>query len=381
MNSAFRDELKTLLENSATPCVSLFMPTHRGGPELQQDPIRWSNLMKEAEARLVAAGLRAPVARGFLEEANRLSEDLLFWRHQLEGLAVYISRDLFRTYRLPFHLDQMVVVTERFHLKPLMRLVNIDGRFYVLALSQKEVKLFEGTHFAMNEVKLEGVPRNMDEALGLDDVENKSRLHTLVRGGGQDSMFRGHGGGWDDTKLDILRYFLLIDSGLHSYLKDERAPLVVAAVDYLLPLYSQANNYHYMLAEGVTGNPFALSHEELREKAWSIVEPHLERDRQQAIDKFMDLIGTELTTGEIEQALLAAQFGRIDTLFIPVGVRQWGKFDPSAGEILVHAEPEPKDEDLLDLAAIQTFLHRGKVYAVEPEKVPGGGLLAATYRY
>ena len=39
------------------------------------------------------------------------------------------------------------------------------------------------------------------------------------------------------------------------------------------------------------------------------------------------------------------------------------------------------DEDLLDLAAIQTLLHDGPVYAVEPEQVPGDGPLAALFRY
>ena len=38
-------------------------------------------------------------------------------------------------------------------------------------------------------------------------------------------------------------------------------------------------------------------------------------------------------------------------------------------------------EDLLDLAAVQTLLHGGTIYAVEPEQVPGGGPLAALFRY
>ena len=38
-------------------------------------------------------------------------------------------------------------------------------------------------------------------------------------------------------------------------------------------------------------------------------------------------------------------------------------------------------EDLLNIAAIQTFLNSGTVYAVEPDAVPGQGPVAAVFRY
>jgi len=36
---------------------------------------------------------------------------------------------------------------------------------------------------------------------------------------------------------------------------------------------------------------------------------------------------------------------------------------------------------MLDLAAVQTWLNGGAVYAVEPGAVPGAGELAAVFRY
>ena len=59
-----RDDWKLLLEKPPGTCVSLFMPTHRSGPEVQQDPVRLKNLLRQAEGRLVAApaGGAAPMA-------------------------------------------------------------------------------------------------------------------------------------------------------------------------------------------------------------------------------------------------------------------------------------------------------------------------------
>jgi hypothetical protein len=44
-------------------------------------------------------------------------------------------------------------------------------------------------------------------------------------------------------------------------------------------------------------------------------------------------------------------------------------------------KPEPDNEDLLDFATMHTLFNSGKVYAVQPEKMPGDGELAAILRY
>jgi hypothetical protein len=71
----------------------------------------------------------------------------------------------------------------------------------------------------------------------------------------------------------------------------------------------------------------------------------------------------------------------VEALFVALGVQVWGKFDKDTNTIHIREEPQPGDEDLLDLAAIQTILKGGTVYALEPEKMPGHGSLAAVFRY
>jgi hypothetical protein len=79
----------------------------------------------------------------------------------------------------------------------------------------------------------------------------------------------------------------------------------------------------------------------------------------------------------------AAYYGRVEQLFVAVGVQQWGLFNPgiSTSTIDVHSEPELGDEDLLDAAAVHTIVNGGTVYAVEPDKVPDEAPLAAVFRY
>jgi len=99
-----RDDLKILLTDRSGPCVSLFMPAHRGGSE--QDPIRCRNLLDTAADRLVTSGLRAPEARDFLAPARALLGKPLFWKHQCDGLALFRGPDFLRVYRLPLPLEE-----------------------------------------------------------------------------------------------------------------------------------------------------------------------------------------------------------------------------------------------------------------------------------
>jgi hypothetical protein len=383
MNLLNTDELKALMERHEGPCASVFVPTHRRGPEIQQDPIRFKNLLKQAEQKLTQNGLRAPEAKELLEPAQALVQDSLFWAHQSDGLAVFISAEVFRQYSFPFNFEELVVVADRFHLKPILPLFSGDGRFYVLALSQNQVRLLQGTRFSIDEVDLNGVPRSLEEALRTDTPEKQIHWPASPQGGARKGapVFHGHGGGSEDPKDNILQYLRQVDKGLHDLIGNETAPLVLAAVDYLFPIYKEANTYANLLEQGIPGNPEGLTAQHLHEQAWQIIEPYFQRAQQEAAGQYSRLAGTGRTSKDLEDITRAAYLGRVDVLFVATGIQRWGYFDPETDEVGLHDKAEPGDEDLLDFAAIQTFVNGGAVYAVEPENVPDDRYLAAIFRY
>ncbi len=377
------------------PCVSIYMPTHRAGREVQQGPIRLKNLLGEAEERLIAGGLRAPEAREFLEPAETFVQNGVFWQYQSDGLTMFLASDLLRYYRLPLDFDELVVVAGRFHLKPLFPLLGGDGRFYVLALSQNEVRLLQGTRYSVGEVHLEDVPESLAEALRWDDPEKRVQFHTTTRTPGGErvrpavksarpAIFHGHGvASADDPTDTISRYFHRVDDGLNEVLGGEQAPLILAAVDYLHPIYRDANTYPHLIDEGIEGNPEALSADELHRRAWAIAQPLFLAEREQAAARYRQLsgAGSELASSNVEAVVPAAYVGRVETLFVAVGLQRWGSFDAATNRVELHEEAAPGDEDVIDFAAVHTFLNGGTIYAVEPEKVPDDAALAAIFRY
>jgi hypothetical protein len=80
-----------------------------------------------------------------LQPARRLLDDSSFWQYQAEGLAVFLAAGTLRTFRVPVPFAELVVVAPGFHVKPLLALLTGDGLFYVLALSQNQVRLLVGT--------------------------------------------------------------------------------------------------------------------------------------------------------------------------------------------------------------------------------------------
>jgi hypothetical protein len=379
MNILTRNNLNLLMAVHKGPCVSVFMPMHRSGPETQQDLIRFKNLIREAEERLITRGIPAPEARELLESAQKLLQGDLFHQHQSDGLAMFLSPEVFRTYMLPFVFKELVIVTDRFHIRPLLPLLSGDGRYYILALSQNKVRLLQGTHYSVNEVSLADVPKNLAETLRDDDSWKELQMHSAISGKGKLSAITH--GDEVDRKENIRRYFRRIDKGLHELVRDERVPLVLAGVDYLHPIYKEVNTYPHLMEAGVGGNPERLSAKELHAQSWTVVRPYFQKAQDEAVDQYKQFISSGRASNRVRKIILAASHGRIELLFVIPDLQQWGTFDPGTDEIHLHKKEKTGDEDLLEFAAIQTLLNGGTVYLVGAEKMPESDPLAAVFRY
>jgi hypothetical protein len=378
-----REDIEMLAAYSNGHCVSIYMPTEKVGRETEQNSIYLKNLLTQAAGQLEAAGMRSKDARDLLAPGADLTTDYEFWQHQSDGLALFFAEDAFYRFRLPRRFREMALVGPGFHLKPLMPVFSVDGQFYILALAQGENRLFRASRYNIEELEADQIPKSLSEALWYDDLEPSMKQHTTGTGEAPiPAVKHGYGvGDSQDNKNDILRYFRKIDAGLTDFLRNEEPPLVLAGVDYLLPIYREANTYDTLLEEGITGSPKVLRPEELHQQVWEIVEKHFDAPRHEAFERFNNSVGTGLGVTDLDEIVPAAYYGRVDTLFVSEEIHRWGRFDPDSNQLEKFDEPTPDSVDLLDRAAIQTFLNSGTVYAVDVGQIPGNGEIAAIYRY
>ncbi len=385
MDQLLKEELRELLTAGDGQCITICLPGHNNPFEAREDPIRFRNLLKEAEERLIRGGSRGPEVREFLLPLQRLGDDPSLWQYQPHGLAIFFSAGLLRHYRLPLPLEEVVVVARRFYLKPLIPLFAEDHDFFVLAMSQKDIRLFQGNRLRAWELELEKVPRSKDEALQYDDPERSFQLKIKAPVGAGSrgiATFFSHGVALDDSsKDDIRRYLARVDRGLQEVLSQKSAPLVLAGVDYILPLYRQVNTYPNLLEEGISGNPEQLSADGLHALTWPKVHAYFRKSGEEAIAQYRGLAGKGRASGELKEILPAAHQGRVYKLLVVLGVQVWGNYSPEGGTLELHEEPAAGSEDLLDLAAIKTILNGGQVYIVERQLMPDDLPIAAIFRF
>ncbi|HSB13221.1 MAG TPA: hypothetical protein VLE22_02110 [Bryobacteraceae bacterium] len=382
MDPISRSDLRQLIDIEQEPCVSIYFPTHRAGVHTLQDPIRLKNLIREAERRLEERGDQAPVIREAIEPLRELVDQHEFWQHQADGLAVFRSRDIFRRYRVSFSVPELAVVARRFHLKPLLPAVEANQRFRVLALSQDAAKVYEANHQSITEIEIQDMPESPISP-GVRSAERQLQSHTA---GHQSSkrrfaIFHGHGADEEDRKQLLLSYFRRVDDTVRKTCSDEHTPVVLAAVDYLCPIYRQASSNPNLLTEEIHGNPSSFPSEELHRLAWGIASSHFQEDRTKAADEYHQLWHTQRASKDLSVIVTAARQGRVKVLFVAVGVQEWGHVDPSSAEVVQVGQRSSQDQDLLNVAAMETFIAGGTVYAVPPDEVPGRGSVAAVFRY
>jgi hypothetical protein len=379
MNLPLRLELQELLKQDGGPCVSIFMPTFRtSGADRRQGATQLENLLDNATEQLIERGVRRPDADDMLERAGALARDTTYWQNGLaEGLAVFISRKFFGEYKVPLTLDSKLFVDDRFHIAPLLPLYSGDTRFYILAISQNQVRLLEGNRHEIHEIAPKGLPKSLVDALqkvAAADVRPGS-LH-------EDRYDQlGHGTGLEHVNHRLERYFHEIDTNLLNLIGGDQAPLVLAGVERNVGLYRQVSSYKKIPAGFIDGNPELMSAKQLHAQALSIVEPFVRQQEELARQQIEKLGGTQRVTTDPGQIVPAARIGRIDTLFLRPGHQVWGCFDAARNETYLHDRAQEGDQELVMVAAEQTFLNGGAVFYCDDRHSPRGSPMTALLRY
>jgi len=385
MPSITIDDLKSHIDVNRGTCISLFLPTHVKGSETEQDQIRLKNALKQAGNKLKELNLRQKEIDKMLGPAEDLFKSRKFWQHLDRGLAVYLYDGEMKFYLLPITVDELVIAANEFHIKPLIPLLGYPGKFYILALSLKKIRLYEGISGSLNELTLENTPVSFEEAMQFEDPEKQIQYHTGTPGAGgkRPAQFHGQGGGTDKSKekKDILRFFQAVDNGLYKLIGKEKAPLFLIGLDYLHSIYRKANSYSGLHETGSETNADDLSDDDVYGRLKSVIEEYFGRRLREALDEYHNKIGTGLASNDFEDVVRAAFEGRIEVLMGAVGMQSWGRFDRKTMKMDIREIPEPGDIDLIDFAASRVLITGGKVFALEPDIMPDGKLLAAIYRH
>jgi hypothetical protein len=381
MNTIDRADLRTLIEDTNEPTISIYMPLDSGA-DSRQNAARLKNLTRTAEEKLVASGMRTPEARQVLAGVHDYFDRSAAGESLGKSLAVLISQQT-RIWHLPVACRECCEVGQNYYVLPLIAALADDVAYFVLALSQNQVRLLRSTRHQIEQIDVPDLPPSRAAALQLDEPEPAMQAHVgraQVPGKG-DLMFHGHGGAPENAKDEIRLFLQAVDRSVSQHLRQQIEPLVFAGVDYLFAMYQQVNTYRHLVPAAIIGNPELWAPAEIREKAWPLIEPLCESRRESALLRYGDLVGQDRAIDRIDDILLAAHNGAVETLFVDPSHELRGQFILETGAVRIEDSPDAYGENLINLAAILVLRSSGVVEPLAPGEVPGRGPLAAMLRY
>jgi hypothetical protein len=313
-----------------------------------------------------------------------LAEDREFWNRTADGLVALGAQGFFRAYRLQRTVSELVVVADSFHTKPLVRILQSAGRYQVLGLSRKSLRLFEGNRYTLDEIEpAPGVPRTITEALGEELTEPHQTVASYGGvGAGSVAMRHGHGGKEAEVDIDAERFFRAVDRGvLEHHSRPSSLPLILAALPEHHGLFRRVSHNPLLMDGGVETNPEALSSEELCRRAWQVVEPNYLERLSALVEEFGGAQSRGLAHGDLEQVARAVVAGRVATLLVQADREIPGRVDAGTGAVTFGDLAHPEIDDVLDDLGFLALKMGGQVIVVPAEKMPTETGAAAIYRY
>ena len=347
-------------------CVSIYLPTTPLTQDAQADRIALKNLAASAVEQLRSLGTAKAELAAIEEALADLVDDDEFWRFQAHSLAVLATAHETLTFRLPNALQPVVLASDRFFIKPLLRAATASQSAYVLALAQGSVRLVEVSgDLPSVTVKVEGLPSDVASSVGKASIKDRSPGGRIQGAEGQ--------------KLRMRQYARQIDQALRDLLAGSETPLILAAVQPLDAIFRSVCSYPHLVSESIAGNPEQSTDLELGQAARAV----LDRLHRTELDQLHTLCEARSaqgrTTTDIAQAAKAATFGAVATLLVDIDEVVPGHIDDNGG--VSFDASGAAGHGVVDQIAARALASGARVLGLRRADIPGGGSLAALLRY
>ncbi|MDF1549636.1 MAG: hypothetical protein P1P88_17550, partial [Bacteroidales bacterium] len=238
-----KELIQELLAADQAPCLSLYMSTDRTHPENLKNPIKYKNLLRLMEESLLQKYTVNEVQE-HLEPLEALVNDNNIWNNTKDGLAVFSAKGKFKVIGLRKSVEELAMVADSFHTKPLRQYLQSLDHFHVLGLTLHDIRLFEGTRRSLTEVELsDDTPKTIKDALGDELTEKHSTTASYGGVGGEStSMHHGHGGYKEESEKDAERFFRVVANTIYEHFsKPTGWPLILAALPEHHNLFQKVN--------------------------------------------------------------------------------------------------------------------------------------------
>jgi hypothetical protein len=362
-----RADLEYLLSVRDPACVSIYLPT---APEEsgERDRLVFKGLGDQALEQLAAASSERDAIDGVREVLDDIAEDATFWARQAHSLAVFATPSGARTFQIANDLSPMVEVSDRFHVKPLLRSATFPQAAYVLALSQNAVRLVEVSPDAPPiKVSVAGLPSDAASAVGKASIADRSADRRIQGSEGQ--------------KVRLRQYARQVQDALRPLLTGLDLPLILAAAEPLASIFRSVSTYPHLAPTVIAGNPDTTSDAELADASRRILDELYTQELADLRARYAERVPQGRASDDLAAIARAATFGAVDTAFVDIDESVPGFIADTDGALTLDDSDDAANYGVVDEIVRRVLLARGRVLAVRSEDIPGHGPAAAILRY
>src|SRR5262245_7718268 len=313
-----RSELKRLQGQRDYPSMSLLAPTHRTHPANRKDRIVVKNLAAEGLDRLQGEFKKREVA-GLVQNLNRLV-DRVDWKHSLEGLALFASRDVATEVQLPFRPRARVVIDETFATRDLVYSLNRSPRYRVLVLTEKPTRLFDATTNVLTEYAAKPFPMVHTGRGGASRLPGGQGIN---RSGERDEAHR--------------QFFRKVDDALAAVQKDDHLPVVLVGVDRHVAFYQEVTKDSDAIVGVVAGSHDDPNLTALGRLVWPVFKAGATLKRTRALARLHEAVSSNRHASGVDQVWRAAFDKRCQILLVETGFDHPAELSPQGDRLLPYS--------------------------------------------
>lgn len=379
-----KDKFAALGNFQSSYCISFFLPTHAAGVEVNEsmDNTAFKTMLQHFTVLLKQKNVDEITIAKMLKPGYDLLRQEMFWRNMSSGLAVFISEGVFNYLKMPVTPKEEALINSSFYVSPLLSIVSNTDYFYLLVLSKKQAKLYRADAFGMEHIQIDEMPNGVDDVVHFEEKDDQKLWRTGSSGAGGGANYHGIGAGKPDEKENLAMYFDEVDETVwKAILHTENVPLLLAGVDYLIPIYKSVAKYKPIWDDAITSGIERLNANALYELARKKMEPYFDQRHVKALEAYGNHSATDLTSSIPSEVIPAAHYKRVWHLFVQEDAHIWGTFDEMNNRLTVHETQEEGDEDLIDKAITKTILNAGEVHRLPKDRMPAETPIAALMRY
>jgi hypothetical protein len=325
--------------------------------ELEDLKIQLSAVLSRAREYLAPA-LDEEQIENFLEPIKSLLNDGRILGNMKGNIGLFRTAESFRVLNIPIDLQTQCHVASSFHVKPLLKWMQVDNDFLILGLNRESLSLYSGNQNNIYKAANVNMPDVFKQSYNtqLSRFKKSTRIIQQEREAFYKWLVQWFA---KKTENSNLKVFLVGDKFLvDGFLKYNKYKNIVQIP--IAPFFDETQ-----ILDIATFVRKILKEDARKILASSLLEFRFAEEENR-------------TRKNIFQIAKAAVQGQIKKLIVADGVNIFGKIDKHTGGLAINPyDMDHEDDDILDDLAQMVLALGGDVVVARPEEIPKGRTVLA----